>query len=64
MKKNWFSMMLIAAFAVCPMMGCGNNETSVVAPPAETTDDGSAMEGMSDDEYNKEMEASMSNQQG
>ena len=56
MKKNWFCLLVIAAVAVCPMVGCGgSDEPTVVEAPTDTTDDGSAMDGMSDDEYNDAM---------
>ena len=60
MKKLSMFLMLVAGMFTFTVTGCGSGETQVVeAPPAEE-DDGSAMEGISDEEYDKEMEKSMS----
>ncbi|MEE2937051.1 MAG: hypothetical protein VYA84_13790 [Planctomycetota bacterium] len=64
MRKNWFSMFVIVGFAVCPMIGCGGSgENAVIEAPVDEVDDASAMEGMSDEEYDREMNQQM-NQQG
>ncbi|MDB4810024.1 hypothetical protein OAL43_02795 [bacterium] len=63
MKKFAFAFSVFAALFCIGFVGCtgGSTETSVVeAPPA---DEGQAMDEMSDDEYDKEMEASMSSQE-
>ncbi|QDT10305.1 hypothetical protein [Planctomycetes bacterium K23_9] len=60
MKKAPFYLLL--CFTLCfSISGCGGNESQVIEAPAETSD-GSAMEGMSDEEYNKAMNESMKQQ--
>jgi hypothetical protein len=54
--------LLCFCFCALSFTGCGGGETKVIPPPA-ADEDASAMEGVEDDEYNKEMEKSM-NQQG
>ena len=63
MKKLSMAFSIFAALACFSFTGCPSTstETAVVEAPAE--DDGSAMDGKSDDEYNKAMEESM-NEQG
>ncbi|MGB0598151.1 MAG: hypothetical protein ACPGLY_15805 [Rubripirellula sp.] len=64
MRKNWFSMFVIVGFAVCPMVGCGGSgENAVIEAPVDAVDDEAAMEGMSDEEYDREMNQQM-NEQG
>ena len=63
MKKLAMAFSFFAVFSCISFTGCtgGSTETSVVeAPPA---DEGQAMDGMSDDEYNAQMEASMNSQE-
>ena len=60
------SAYFLMCFCLCALSfaGCdGGGETKVIAPPTTVEDDGAAMDGIDDDEYNKEMEKSM-NQQG
>ena len=61
MKKVSMFLMLFASLFVVSFSGCGSGETTVVEVPEEV-EDSSAMEGMDDDEYNKEMNESMKNQ--
>ncbi|WP_182868573.1 hypothetical protein [Stieleria mannarensis] len=58
MKK--FLMASICILGFCPIFGCGGSgeNTIVAAPENEATDD-VPMEGMSDEEYAREMEKSM-----
>ena len=63
MKKLALALMACGAMMTCGFTGCGGGggEPVVIeAPPAE--DDGQAIEGMSDEEYNAEMEKAMSEQ--
>jgi hypothetical protein len=62
-KKLVIAFSVFAALTCISFTGCGggNTETAVVEAPPE--DDGQAMEGMSDDEYNAQMEASMNSQE-
>lgn len=62
MKKLALSSVLGICFAVPMMVGCGGQKESTVveAPPAETTEE-AAMEGMTDEEYDKAMDADMQN---
>lgn len=60
MKKASMFLMLFASLFVVSFTGCGSGEPTVVEVPDET-EDTSAMEGMDDEAYNKEMNESMSN---
>ena len=61
MKKLGFAFVAALSLSLCAFSGCGKGENKVIeAPPAEDT--GGAMEGMDDDEYNKEMEKAGSQQ--
>ncbi len=53
-------MASICILGFCPIFGCGGSgeNTIVAAPENEATDD-VPMEGMSDEEYAREMEKSM-----
>ena len=58
MKKSAFFLMAAMCFAILPLTGCGSSESTVVEAPAEATgEEIPAMEGMTDDEYDKAMEA-------
>ncbi|MCD0459678.1 outer membrane protein assembly factor BamD [Roseiconus lacunae] len=60
MKK--LSKLLVAGLCVSSLtlVGCGHSEAVVEAPPAdEVQEDIPAMEGMSDEEYSKAMDAEM-----
>lgn len=63
MKKLAIAFSFFAAVACIGFTGCtgGSTETAVVEAPPE--DEGQAMDGMSDDEYNAQMEASMNSQE-
>ena len=57
-------LLICLSFCALSFAGCGGSgETKVIEPPAVVEDDGAAMDGIDDDEYNKAMEESM-NQQG
>ena len=59
MKKFAFAFIAALSFSAFGLTGCGSGSQSVIeAPPAD--DAGAAVDGMSDDEYNKQMEKSMS----
>ncbi len=60
MKKASMFLMLFASLFVVSFSGCGSAESTVVEVPDEV-DDSSAMEGIDDEAYNKEMNESMSN---
>ncbi|MEM6473397.1 MAG: hypothetical protein AAF802_27815 [Planctomycetota bacterium] len=56
-RFNWLAVVFCCLLGGA-MVGCGEAEPTVVeAPPTE--EDDSAMPGMSDEEYNKEMEKEM-----
>lgn len=63
MKLNFFALLTLLSIATFPLMGCGGGggENTVVEAPAE--DAGGAMEGISDEEYDAEMNAQMNEQQ-
>ena len=61
MKKLSFALLAALCLSFVGIAGCGSGETKVIeAPPAEETD--AAVDGMSDEEYNAEMEKSMQQQ--
>ena len=57
MKKFAFVTVLFTGFLLFPV-GC-SKENTVIEAPTEETDDESAMEGISDEEYDKAMEEDM-----
>ena len=63
MRIKFFALLTVLSIATLPLMGCGggSGETSVVEAPAEDT--GGAMEGISDEDYNAQMNAQMNEQQ-
>lgn len=50
---------LLCCFSFATLTGCGSGDTKVIEAPAETEDVDPAMEGMTEEEYNKAMEESM-----
>ncbi|NND97811.1 MAG: hypothetical protein HKN47_10835 [Pirellulaceae bacterium] len=58
MKIIKFAFALAFCFLLVPAVGCGSGGTKVIeAPPEGQSED--AMEGMTDEEYEKEMDAAM-----
>lgn len=55
-------LLLFAGIFTFSLTGCGGHKAQVIEAPAESGD-GSAMEGISDEDYNKEMEEAMNRQQ-
>ena len=61
MKKFGFAIVAALSLSTFGLTGCGSGSPKVIeAPPAD--DGADAVEGMSDDAYNAEMEKSMSQQ--
>ena len=61
MKKLAFAFVAALSFSAFGLTGCGGGSSKVIeAPPAESDD--AAIEGTSDEDYNAEMEKSMSQQ--
>jgi hypothetical protein len=61
MKKLGLAFVAALSLSFPCVTGCGKGETKVIeAPPVEEND--GAVEGMSDEEYNKQMEESMRQQ--
>ncbi|QDT10136.1 hypothetical protein [Planctomycetes bacterium K23_9] len=62
MKKLALLCAFACCFSVCAISGCGGGGTEVIAVPEDAGEEQTAMEGMSDEEYNKAMEESMKQQ--
>ena len=61
MKKLSIAFVAALSLSFVATTGCGKGETKVIeAPPVEET--GDAVEGMSDEDYNQQMEKSMQQQ--
>ena len=58
MKKFGFLLIAAAGFLTLPLTGSGGAESKVIEAPAVVEDE-TAIEGMSDDEYNAAMDADM-----
>ena len=56
--KNFAVLLVLVVFAIPAFSGCSGGENSVIEAP-ETQTDETAMEGMSDEEYDAAMEADM-----
>ncbi|QDT10309.1 hypothetical protein [Planctomycetes bacterium K23_9] len=61
--KKIACLMLFCATVCFVLPGCGGSESSVVEAPQESGD-GSAMEGIDDEAYNKAMNEAMKGQGG
>ena len=60
MKKIAFLFMATLCFCTLSLTGCsGGGENTVIEAPPEVMEEQPAIEGMSDEEYNKAMEADM-----
>ena len=61
MKKIAFSFMATLCFFTLSLTGCGGGggENKVIEAPPEVVEEQPAIEGMTDEEYNKAMEADM-----
>ena len=60
MNKFAFFTMVAICFALPTFSGCsGGGENTVIEAPAEVTEEEPAMEGMTDEEYDKMMDAEM-----
>ncbi len=64
MKKLGFALVAALSFSVLGVTGCGGGgePTVIEVDDAAASDSGDAMEGISDEEYNRQMEQSMQNQ--
>jgi predicted small lipoprotein YifL len=61
MKKLAFAFVAVLCLSTVSLTGCGSGSSKVIeAPPAD--DGADAVQGMSDEDYNAEMEKSMSQQ--
>ncbi len=61
MKKFGFAIVAALSLSTFGLTGCGSGSSKVIEAPA-AEDNGDAVEGMSDEKYNEEMEKSMSQQ--
>ncbi|TWU05713.1 hypothetical protein Pla52n_14280 [Stieleria varia] len=59
MRKISLLLMTASCCFVLSFSGCGSSGNTVVEAPPEVVEDQPAMEGMTDEEYNKAMEADM-----